>query len=169
MDEVRKELLEFLPRLRRFALGLTGSQDSADDLVQETCLRALSRIDQFEKGTRLDSWLYRIAQNVWIDERKSARARTPHTDLDTAADVADTLGQNAIEARITMLEVSKAISQLPDDLKVLVLVVCVDGSSYQEAAEICSIPVGTVMSRLARARRMLHGALNMPHNEKGNG
>ncbi len=80
-DDVKRQITELLPRLRRFARALTGDQDRADDLVQETCLRALSRLDQWERGTRLDSWMYRIAQNIWLDRARAAKVRGDPVEL----------------------------------------------------------------------------------------
>jgi RNA polymerase sigma factor (sigma-70 family) len=87
--QVRAELVSLLPRLRRFAYGLTGSLDAGDDLVQSACERALMRLDQFQPGTRLDSWMYRIVQNLWIDQRRAQQARLEAgmepADLETLA------------------------------------------------------------------------------------
>src|SRR5947208_14365977 len=74
-DELRNRMVEILPRLRRFAVALTGDLDQGDDLVQETCMRALSRVDQWQPGTRLDSWMYRIAQNLWLDRMRAKKVR----------------------------------------------------------------------------------------------
>ena len=74
-DEIRNRMVELLPRLRRFAVALTGDLDQGDDLVQETCMRALSRVDQYQPGTRLDSWMYRIAQNLWLDRMRAKKVR----------------------------------------------------------------------------------------------
>jgi RNA polymerase sigma-70 factor, ECF subfamily len=167
-DEFRTRIVEVLPRLRRFAHALTKDRDRGDDLVQETCMRALSRIDQFEAGTKLDSWMYRIAQNIWFDQVRSSKARGTVVELDDGVDAAvDTSilsgpvtdGRRVVEGRLTLDAVNRAMAKLPSDLQVLVALVCVDGRSYQEAAEITESPIGTVMSRLARARRMLHEAL----------
>jgi RNA polymerase sigma-70 factor, ECF subfamily len=152
-------MIEILPRLRRFARALTKDHDRGDDLVQETCMRALSRIDQFEVGTRLDSWMFRIAQNIWFDQVRATKARGTVVELDDAADVSVTDGRRVVESRLTLDAVTRAMAKLPSDLQVLVALVCVDGRSYQEAADITDSPIGTVMSRLARARRMLHEAL----------
>lgn len=154
-DDLRTRMVELLPRLRRFAYALTGDMDQGDDLVQETCARALSRVDQFQPGTRFDSWMFRIAQNLWLDRMRSARVRGPVADLDAAA-ATFTDGRSAMESRLTLQAVTQAIAKLPADLQVLITLVCIDGRSYQEAAEITETPIGTVMSRLARARRTLH-------------
>src|SRR5215510_15980700 len=81
-DEIRSRMVELLPRLRRFAYALTGDLDQGDDLVQEACARALSRVDQFEAGTRFDSWMFRIAQNIWFDRKRAQKVRGPVADLD---------------------------------------------------------------------------------------
>lgn len=155
-DEFRTRMVELLPRLRRFAYALTGDLDQGDDLVQEACMRALSRVDQFEPGTRFDSWMFRIAQNLWLDRLRAQRVRGPTTDPDTIAEIAHTDGRAVVESRLTLESVTRAIAKLPADLQVLIALVCIDGRSYQEASEATGTPIGTVMSRLARARRTLH-------------
>jgi RNA polymerase sigma-70 factor (ECF subfamily) len=154
--ELRLRIVELLPRLRRFAYALAGDADSGDDLVQETCARALSRLDQWQPGTRLDSWMFRIAQNLWFDRMRAQKARGEAVDIDTAHNIAGDDGSRITESRLTLSKVSKGIAQLPPDQQVLIALICVDGASYKEAAEILDIPIGTVMSRLARARRVLY-------------
>ncbi len=155
-DDVGYQIVELLPRLRRFAFALTGDMDRGDDLVQETCVRALSRLDQWEQGTRLDSWMYRIAQNIWFDRIRALKVRGEIVDIDTAQDLAGDDGRNVTESRLALSEVSEAITKLPPDQRVLIALVCIDGLSYKQAAEILDVPVGTIMSRLARARRALY-------------
>ncbi len=155
-------IVELLPRLRRFSYALTGEQEKGDDLVQETCARALSRLDQWEPGTRLDSWMFRIAQNIWLDQRRAHKVRGDALDIDEAYDIKGDDGRDVVESRLTLAEVSKGIAKLPTDQQVLIALVCVDGLSYKEAAEVLEVPIGTVMSRLARARRALAG---MGHHE----
>jgi RNA polymerase sigma-70 factor, ECF subfamily len=155
MNEVRARMVEFLPRLRRFAYALTGDSDLGDDLVQETCMRALSRVDQFQSGTRLDSWMFRIAQNIWLDKARSRKARGEVLGLEAASNVSLTDGRDVVESRLSLQVVNRAISQLPADQQVLLALVCVEGLSYKETADIMKVPVGTVMSRLSRARRSL--------------
>ncbi len=153
--DFRLQIVDFLPRLRRFSCALTGDQDKGDDLVQETCARALSRLDQWEPGTRLDSWMFRIAQNIWLDQRRAHKVRGDTADIDEVYDLAGEDGRVIAEARLTLAEVSQGIAQLPPDHQVLIGLICVDGLSYKEAAEILDVPIGTVMSRLARARRAI--------------
>jgi RNA polymerase sigma-70 factor, ECF subfamily len=154
-NDPRLQIVDLLPRLRRFAYALTGDQDKGDDLVQETCARALSRLAQWEPGTRLDSWMFRIAQNIWLDQRRAHKVRGDAADIDEAYDVAGDDGRDVTEHRLTLSEVSKGIAELPGDQQVIIALVCVDGLSYKEAAEVLEVPIGTVMSRLARARRAL--------------
>lgn len=155
-DEIRQRMVEFLPRLRRFAYVLTGDSDRGDDLVQETCARALSRLDQFEPGTRLDSWMFRIAQTQWFDRMRAQKTRGEVFDLDTAENIAGEDGRRVTESRLTLSKVCEGIARLPPEQQMLIALIAVDGLSYKEAAEILQIPVGTVMSRLARARLYLY-------------
>lgn len=158
-DEFRTRMVEILPRLRRFAVALTGDLDQGDDLVQDTCMRALSRIDQWQPGTRLDSWMYRIAQNLWLDRMRAKKVRGVQVDVDSVDALAGPNGRSVAESRLTLDAVGNAMTHLPDDQRVLISLVCIDGLSYKEAAEITQTPIGTVMSRLARARRELHARL----------
>jgi RNA polymerase sigma-70 factor, ECF subfamily len=158
-DEFRTRMVEFLPRLRRFAVALTGDLDQGDDLVQETCLRALSRVDQWQPGTRLDSWMYRIAQNLWLDRTRARKYRSELSDPEVVEAVPGQDGRNVVEGRLTLEAVLDAMTELSPEQQVLVALVCIDGASYKEAAEITGTPIGTVMSRLARARRELHERL----------
>lgn len=149
-----QELAALLPRLRRFAMVLTGSVADADDLTQAALERALSRQRQFMPGTRLDSWVFRIAQNLWIDQARSRKSRGPHAGLDEAHD-APAKDQDMA----SQMDITKTIASLPEDQRAVVGLVLVEGWSYQEAARILQAPVGTVMSRLARAREKIRTAL----------
>ncbi|MCC6468160.1 MAG: RNA polymerase sigma factor [Alphaproteobacteria bacterium] len=147
----RSQLVALLPRLRRFARGLTGNADRADDLVQAACERALARMEQWTPGTRLDSWLFRIVRTIWIDDLRARKVRDrAHEREDLSDQVFD--GERHIEARLTMEAVREAVSQLPEEQRETLLLIGVEGVSYKEAADILDIPIGTVMSRLARAR-----------------
>jgi len=165
-DEFRTQMVEFLPRLRRFAIALTGDVDQGDDLVQETCLRALSRVDQWQPGSRLDSWMYRIAQNLWLDRARARRWRPELSDPEVVEALPGQDGRAVVEDRLTLQAVLGAMTALSPEQQVLVALVCIDGASYKEAAEITGTPIGTVMSRLARARRELHARLepSLSHN-----
>ncbi|MGH7036972.1 MAG: RNA polymerase sigma factor [Stellaceae bacterium] len=152
------QLVAVLPRLRRFARGLTGSVMEADDLVQAACERALSRQHQFQEGTRFDSWMFRIVQTIWIDQ---VRARDVRKESDGVAE--DRLGSDApvrrVEARLGLDEVRCAVGRLPPGQRTVLLLVTVEGLSYKEAAAAIGVPVGTIMSRLARARAALQAQL----------
>jgi RNA polymerase sigma-70 factor, ECF subfamily len=145
------QLIAVLPRLRRFARGLAGSAVEADDLVQAACERALSRRHQFEEGTRFDSWMFRIVQTIWIDQIRSRRVRKEDGDIGE-----ERLGSDEpvrrVEARLALDEVRRAVNHLPPDQRAVLVLVTIDGLSYKEAAEVVQVPVGTIMSRLARAR-----------------
>ena len=145
------QLIAVLPRLRRFARGLSGSLTDADDLVQAACERALARQHQFQEGTRFDSWMFRIVQTIWIDQVRSRDVRKEGGDV-----AEDRLGSDEpvrrVEARLALDEVRRALDRLPPDQRTALLLVTVEGLSYKEAAETVQVPVGTIMSRLARAR-----------------
>lgn len=153
LDEtIRRDIVGLLPRLRRFAYGLTGTLDGADDLVQSACERALSRLAQWQPGTRLDSWMYRIVQTVWIDQLRAGRRREIATDLADLEMLAGGDAAHEAEARLTLAEVRRQIARLPEEQRAVLLLVSLEGLSYKQAATILDIPIGTVMSRLARAR-----------------
>lgn len=156
--EFDDRLIAMLPRLRRFARGLTGTAAEADDLVQAACERALTRRHQFEAGTRFDSWLFRIVQTIWIDQLRARQVRKEDGEVGD-----EQLGSDApvrrIEARLALSEVRRAIERLPPDQRTVLMLVTVEGLSYREAAAVVGVSVGTVMSRLARARIALHQAL----------
>ncbi len=160
-NDLRQALTVALPRLRRFGLALTGSSSDADDLVQNTCERALRYADQLRELTRLDAWLYGIMRNLWVDEMRHRKVRR-HDDIDAASDVIGEDGQATVDGRITLEAVRQVVSQLQTDQRTVLMLVCVDGLSYKEAAEVLGIPVGTIMSRLSRARQDLHERLTRP-------
>ncbi|WP_299609810.1 RNA polymerase sigma factor [uncultured Tateyamaria sp.] len=143
------------PRLWRYAVALTGRKDWADDLVQTTCLRALDKAEQFEPGTHLDRWMFRMAQRVWLNELRSRKVRTggglvPVEDID----LPDT--SPGAEVNILARDVLNRVNALPEAQRQAVFLVYVEGYAYKEAAEIMEIPIGTVMSRLAAARKRLN-------------
>lgn len=153
------QLIAVLPRLRRFARGLTGSATEADDLVQAACERALSRKEQFQEGTRFDSWMFRIVQTIWIDQLRARNVRKEDGEVDGERLGSDE-AMRRVEARIALAEVRRAVSRLPVEQRTALLLVTVEGMSYKEAAEIAKVPVGTIMSRLARARAALQTQLD---------
>jgi RNA polymerase sigma-70 factor (ECF subfamily) len=153
------QLIAVLPRLRRFARGLAGSAAAADDLVQAACERALTRAHQFQEGTRFDSWMFRIVQTIWIDQIRARDVRREGGE-DEGMTIGTDESVRRAEARLALGEVRAALRQIPVDQRSALLLVTVDGLSYKEAAEIANVPVGTIMSRLARARVALQAKLD---------
>jgi RNA polymerase sigma-70 factor (ECF subfamily) len=148
-----QQALDLLPRLRRFAIGLAGSAADGDDLCQMTIERALARRGQWQEGTRLDSWMYRIMRNLWIDEmRANKRRQQTFMEEEAGVDVGAPADQ---EARTELGFVDRALAKLPDEQREAVLLVMVEGYSYKEAAEIVWCPVGTLNSRQVRGRDAL--------------
>lgn len=139
--------------MRRFAIGLAGSPADGDDLCQMTIERALVRRDQWQEGTRLDSWMYRIMRNIFIDERR-ASTRRGETFVDEEAGFA-VGADGGQEAQVELSMVDRAMARLPADQREAVLLVMVEGYSYKEAAAIVGCPVGTLNSRLVRGRDAL--------------
>ncbi len=151
-DELRAALVALGPRLRRFAYGLTGSTEEADDLVQSAYERALTRSEQWQVGTRLDSWMYRIVQTIWLNRINSQRSRNRHLSLITAAREQVYDGQAQVESRLTLERVREFVWQMPEDQRSVLLLVAVEGLSYKEASDVLGVPIGTITSRLGRAR-----------------
>lgn len=149
------ELLALLPRLRRFAFALARSAADADDLCQAAIERALKARAQWQPGTRLDSWMYRIMRNAWID---TARARTRHGETfvpeDVGIDIGDR-GDRQMEAVVELGNVGRAMARLPEEQREAIALVLVEGFAYREAADILEIPMGTLTSRLVRGREAL--------------
>jgi len=165
-DSFSEQLVASLPRLRRFARGLTGAAAQADDLVQSACERALTRRHQFEEGTRFDSWMFRIVQTIWIDQLRSSRVRKEDGEIEDDRIGSDEPVRRA-EARLALEEVRRAAARLPVEQRTALMLVTVDGFSYKEAAEIAQVPVGTIMSRLARARVALAALLEQGGGLRG--
>ena len=156
----RRDLMDALaglrPRLRRFAYGLAGTMDEADDLVQAAYERAFSRLHQWQPGTRLDSWMYRIVQSMWINQGRARRVREAHRQRTQASEEARVFeGQRALDAQLTLAAVRERLALMPEPQRAVLLLVAVEGLTYEEAAAVLEVPVGTVTSRLSRARRFL--------------
>jgi len=147
------EMLALLPRLRRFARALARDAADADDLCQITIEKALLARGSWQPGTRLDSWMYRIMRNAWIDTAR-ARGRASETFVDAEAGAA-VGGDGGAEARVALGEVEAAMRRLPDEQREAVALVLVEGLAYKEAAEVLDIPMGTLTSRLVRGRQAL--------------
>ena len=150
--ELRRQIAELLPRLRRFARSLERHPQDADDLVQMALERALAHTDQLRPGTQLSSWLFGIVRNAWIDE---VRARSRRSRVFAPEELGESIADASQEGQADMLAVQEALERLPDEQRLAVALVLVEGLSYKEAAGIMDVPIGTLTSRLARAREAL--------------
>ncbi len=159
MDDVRKAIVTLLPRLRRFAWVLSRNAADADDLVQTTIEKCLAKQDQWQDGTRLDSWMYRIMRNTWIDETRLRSRRRQILGSEAEAEtIADPLVAEP-EVRLQALSVESAVAELPAEQREVVALVLIDGLAYREASDVLGIPIGTLTSRLSRARAALAARL----------
>ncbi len=161
-------MLALLPRLRRFAYGLTGSIDEGDDLVQITCERAIRNIDTWQVGTRLDSWMYRIARNQFLNQVRAGKTRGLRLEVADIDRHNYVDGARAMEAQLTLDAVRDLTARLPEEQRSILLLVCVEGLSYKEVSAVLDIPMGTVTSRLARARAALKEGLDGPAEGSSN-
>lgn len=153
--DFERGLQDCLPRLRRFAHGLCRHTADAEDLTQMTAERALLSRDQWVPGTRLDSWLFRIMRNLWID---TARSRSRKAAYEAPPEAAEAVGWDprpGVEAAIDLERAMAAMARLPDDQREIVALILVEGFGYREAAELLDLPIGTVSSRLVRGRTAL--------------
>lgn len=152
-------LAGLLPRLRRFARALTGSAADADDLVQASIERALRSAGQFRPGTSVPSWIFRIMKNLWIDEIRARASREKLFAPEALASSAITDGAGAMETHLHASHVQRIVSTLPEDQRLAIALVLVEGLSYREAADVLDVPIGTLTSRLARGRAAIEAAL----------
>jgi RNA polymerase sigma-70 factor (ECF subfamily) len=158
-EEIRQEMAALIPRMRRFAHALAGSRDEGDDLVQAACVKALGALHQYEPGTRLDAWMFRIIRTGFLDRVRTAKRRPSVSDPETLEALSDGgKAARGVEDGMTLARVRQKMAELPEDQRAVLALVAIEGLSYREAAEALGVPVGTVMSRLARARAKL-GAL----------
>jgi RNA polymerase sigma-70 factor, ECF subfamily len=156
----REQIIALLPRLSAFALCLTGNSEQHDDLVQETCARALADKDQWQPGRHLGRRVLRIAQNLWFDRQRAKKFRSAPAEIEVADHLVGGDGPTAMENRLVLADLLRALDQLSPEHRALIALVSVCGLTYAEAAEILSLPVGTVMRRLARGRLALHDAVS---------
>jgi len=147
-----EELVALLPRLRRFARNLTRNPHDADDMVQIAIERAITRTDQRQPDARLDGWMFKIVRNAWIDEMRSRGRRNK---IFAPEEAGERIGSEAIQQEVTLMSVQAAMLRLPEEQRMAVSLVLIEGLSYKEAAEILEVPIGTLTSRLARGRETL--------------
>jgi RNA polymerase sigma-70 factor (ECF subfamily) len=156
-DELRDQIIALLPRLRRFARSVAREPHDADDLVQITVERALGRADQFHADAHLAGWLFGILRHAWIDECRSRQRREL---VHLPAQLAQEIGDASAGSHAELLCVQDALFRLPEEQRLAVSLVLVEGFSYKEAAHIMNVPIGTLTSRLARGREALHQMLS---------
>lgn len=156
---MRAAIIATLPKLRRFCQAMAGNPADGDDLMQATVERALARSDQFREGTRVDSWMFRIAQNLQIDNARAARRRGTAVPVEDFHHLAGDDGRTITENRNELAAVQRALATVPDDQRAAFLLVVVEGLSYRQAADVLEVPLGTIMSRIARARARIDAAL----------
>ena len=157
-DDFRDELVEQLPNLRAFAVSLTGQTEYADDLVQDTIVKAWSKHEQFEPGTNLKAWLFRILRNEFL-----AAVRKPKHEIEDP----DGLHQSSLAEgprqydAMALDDFRRALNILPDEQREAIILVCASGFTYDEAADVCGVAPGTIKSRVSRARAVLSEKLGL--------
>jgi RNA polymerase sigma-70 factor (ECF subfamily) len=156
-ENVHEQIAALLPRLRRFARNLTRNPHDADDVVQIAVERALLKLEQWRRDARLDSWMFKIVRNVWIDE---LRARGRRDKIFLAAEAGENVGEAVMEREAELMSVQSAMARLPEEQRMAVSLVSVEGLPYKEAAEVLEVPIGTLTSRLARGREALQAMLD---------
>jgi RNA polymerase sigma-70 factor (ECF subfamily) len=155
-EEIGERIVELLPRLRRFARSLSRNQHDADDLVQSGIERAWRHLEQFRPEANLASWMFGILKNAWLDNLRMRRRRG---EVALPDDSGEHPAVSPVDSNTEMWSVSEAMSKLPEEQRMAVALVLVEGLSYKEAAEVLEIPMGTLTSRLARGRTALAAAL----------
>jgi len=163
MTGLAKELTGELESLWRFALRLTQDEADAEDLVQRTCVKALESEQGYEARERLRSWLFRIEHRLWLNTLRSRKTRAVHKQSFVVTNSSGSENASAPESTLQAQQILNAVDALPDTQRVVVLLICVEGLSYEEAAGVLEVPKGTIMSRLSRARGVLvKGSESLP-------
>jgi RNA polymerase sigma-70 factor, ECF subfamily len=155
-QNIHEQIVALLPRLRRFARNLARNPHDADDVVQIAVERALTRLDQWRSDARLDSWMFKIVRNAWIDELRS-RGRRNKVFLPEEA--GENVGTDSMARETDLLALQSAMARLPQEQREAVSLVLVEGLPYREAADVLDVPIGTLTSRLARGREALQAML----------
>lgn len=157
-DEDRSALVALIPRLRRYARALTGDRPRADDLVQDTLERAITKWSLWRPGTDLRAWMFTIMHNVFVNQARRSNRDAVSTDPAVIAEL--DLADGAVADTLVQLNgIERALGQLPDEQREVLLLVALEGLSYDEVAHTLGVPAGTVMSRLSRARARLANLL----------
>lgn len=158
---MQEELTDLVPSLRKFAYSLTGNMHDADDLLQTTLEKLLCK--PLPKEATLMAWAFRVCRNVWIDEYRAQKVRQQAAQSPELQEQGNVEDDAVLSGEITLKQVSNAMGSLPDEQKETLSLVAVQGMSYQDASKILSVPTGTIMSRLARARAKLSTVLRAEH------
>ena len=153
MDEA-KRLVELIPRLRRYARALVGERSSADDLVQDTLERAWAKLHLYRRGTDLRAWLFTVMHNVHVNRVRATRVNDPLED-----EMPELAQRGTQPDALLVRDLDRAIARLPADQRAVLLLVTLEELSYEEVARTLGIPIGTVMSRLSRAREKLRAMM----------
>jgi len=153
MDEA-KRLIELIPRLRRYARALVGERSSADDLVQDTLERAWAKLHLYRRGTDLRAWLFTVMHNVHVNRVRATRVNDPLED-----EMPELAQRGTQPDALLVRDLDRAIARLPADQRAVLLLVTLEELSYEEVARTLGIPIGTVMSRLSRAREKLRAMM----------
>lgn len=174
--EFEKEAIPHMDALYNFALKMTGEPDDANDLVQETYLKAFRFFDKFEKGTNCKAWLFRILKNTFINDYRKQTKEPIKVDYDDVQNFYETIKSTDVKTQHVESDVfsnlldddiSKAIAKLPEDFRTVIILSDIEGFNYEEIADFVDCPVGTVRSRLHRARKMLYAKLYDYAKENG--
>lgn len=175
-EDFEREAIPHLDALFNFALKMTGDSDEADDLVQETYLKAFRFFDKFEKGTNCKAWLFRIMKNTYINKYRKETKEPDKVDYEEVENFYENVKPSSTDSahlekdifdNLLDDELSDAINSLPDDFKTVVILCDIEGYTYEEIADFIDVPVGTVRSRLHRARKMLFTKLQKYASEGG--
>lgn len=150
--DIRPLIASEIPRLRRYARALVRTQETADDLVQDTLVRALSKIHLWEPGTDLRAWLFTLMHNQYVNFVRRAVREGTQTSLDAAIALGHQANQ---QTSLTLRDLEASLARLPDEQRQVVLLIGLEGMRYEEVADILNVPVGTIRSRLSRAREAL--------------
>jgi len=153
LDEA-KRLVELIPRLRRYARALVGERASADDLVQDTLERAWAKLHLYRRGTDLRAWLFTVMHNVHVNRVRATRVNDPLED-----EMPELAQRGTQPDALLVRDLDRAIARLPADQRAVLLLVTLEELSYEEVARTLGIPIGTVMSRLSRAREKLRAMM----------
>ncbi|MEJ6404508.1 RNA polymerase sigma factor [Yoonia sp. 2307UL14-13] len=158
-DQFKSEMIALLPRLRRFALSLTRSGPDADDLLQDAVTAALQKWHQYDPAQPLDRWMFRVVRNLWISEIRKRKVRLGEGQVD-AAESTELQVESRPEEVLTAQQVRQKVADMDQDLAEPLMLVCAEGYSYRETSDLLGIPIGTVMSRIHRARKLLIASMS---------